>query len=836
MSNELPKINKVEIYKQVPSTSVDYIPYSFEIFLVTNDSRVNNIGIVAPYGSGKTSLIETFKYLYITEQFKMINKDCNLKNGFNNLSEIEFNINEINMGLEPTKKQMKNNNIFLNISFAEFGNNTLAELDPSTSKDKQPSNLHEDIEKEIIQSFIYSVDSKKLPDSSIKRIADNKYQRVIRKVSLLLGTLSLVTLILTSAGVLWNFDLAIFIASLILTVLFLGISFWDFIDFKNLKKIGFSSVSIEIDKETDETYFSKYLDELINFFKKTKYRYIVIEDLDRYNDVSIFKKLRQLNISLNGNRDERDKIKFIYCLKSDIFNSTTEKVKFFDHMIQLPPKTTESIFIQQTYSFLEKYYSKSIKENKEDVILFIKKIVTFIPDIRVLNAIFNEFKRAKLYFASNWQEEKDEDVKIKNALELFTTCAYKTLYTEDFYLSLLSDDNSKNSKSKFLEEINRFEDKIDKIYDFLLPKKDKNEEITISLEDKKSLIKAVDKFVKYVFDNKSKYRVSSKYLNFEDTRYSAWCGKIKTAAEKESLDKFIADKLSSLPMYELEQFIELVVNNGKKDVSEFCYLFYTLGYFTKSSLFILDENYVSEIYDVNFVRSINEKNKEKIISQFNYEIKGNLLLNTILKLNIKDFNKSGVLNYSLFEELFKYGDNTKALFEFDIKCKKEYADKLLQKRSKEVANFIYGWIWKHYNDKTNIDDKDKKTFNLNYAFKVIANRKNCINEFFDFFCKENYTKYHSDKLDYTVKDDNLSEEEKNASRKAYIDFLLNGKFGKFSSLLENEAFFESRKNKIYFKKSFDLFKKFCDFIKKEKYSISKNSNEDDPYSVVIKKM
>src|SRR5690606_23770280 len=47
------------------------------------------------------------------------------------------------------------------------------------------------------------------------------------------------------------------------------------------------------------SYFDDYLDEIVYFFQVSKTRILVLEDMDRFDNVEVFEDLRALNVLLN---------------------------------------------------------------------------------------------------------------------------------------------------------------------------------------------------------------------------------------------------------------------------------------------------------------------------------------------------------------------------------------------------------------------------------------------------------------------------------------------------------------------------------------------------------
>ena len=60
-----------------------------------------------------------------------------------------------------------------------------------------------------------------------------------------------------------------------------------------------SDYELSFNKDEKISVFNRYLDELVYLFQTTGYEIVVLEDLDRFRNTSIFTKLRELNQLLN---------------------------------------------------------------------------------------------------------------------------------------------------------------------------------------------------------------------------------------------------------------------------------------------------------------------------------------------------------------------------------------------------------------------------------------------------------------------------------------------------------------------------------------------------------
>lgn len=66
--------------------------------------------------------------------------------------------------------------------------------------------------------------------------------------------------------------------------------------YKNLfKKINVNGNEIEIFENQDDSYFDKYLNEILYLFENVEQDVVVFEDLDRYDSVEIFERLHEIN-------------------------------------------------------------------------------------------------------------------------------------------------------------------------------------------------------------------------------------------------------------------------------------------------------------------------------------------------------------------------------------------------------------------------------------------------------------------------------------------------------------------------------------------------------------
>ena len=360
---------------------------------------IHNIAVTGNYGSGKSSVLNT----YI-----------------------------------KTHKKHK----FLNISLATFteevtqqGNGIL----PETTIQK--------IEKSILQQIFYSASASKLPDSSFLLIHKNSCIKKLCFEFLILCILLPFLLIFQNDIVLrvWNFITGshpvwyfmaggFLIAALI--VLYFIISFF----FKmRFIKFSFQKIELGLDSVKEESLLNRYIDEILYFFEKTKYNVVVIEDLDRFKNTEIFIKLRELNTLLNQYEKIKRNVFFIYALKDEVFKDHS-RTKFFEFIIPIIPVVNIQNSCDMFFKLKEKYPDSVLKDLSDS---FLHDLGLYIDDMRIVKNCINEFKiydkkinekdyAEECFEKENSDDEHHEESYVHDRNKLFALIIYKNLYPDDF--------------------------------------------------------------------------------------------------------------------------------------------------------------------------------------------------------------------------------------------------------------------------------------------------------------------------------------------------------------------------------------------------------------------
>ena len=371
-------------------------------YIFASKDNIKNIAILGAYGSGKSSIINTYEKHHPEHNF-------------------------IHVSLAHFTDPLK---VSINKSEELGEGNSISEVDESNNT---ISNL---LEGKILNQLIHQIKATHIKDTNfnVKRTLP-WYQKLFFSVPILFVVLSLFYVAFYSKWNAWiishnyeflkftlsdTFQLSIFIGC----ILVLAISIYSFMSksylFTKLKKLGIKSVvDIEVFDSSTESSFDKYLNEVIYLFQNSKADVIVFEDLDRYDSVLIFEKLREINYLIN-NRNTNKTIRFLYLIRDDIFNSV-ERSKFFDFIIPIVPVVD---ITNSSDKFCELLEEANCIEGLDKH--FLNDLAYYINDMRLLYNIVNEYQ----IYRKVINPEQNTNY---NANYQLAIIVYKNLFPEDFH-------------------------------------------------------------------------------------------------------------------------------------------------------------------------------------------------------------------------------------------------------------------------------------------------------------------------------------------------------------------------------------------------------------------
>lgn len=367
---------------------------------------IKNIAVTGPYGAGKSSVLITWSQ----------NRKADLKIMTVSLADFDM----IKAGDNSDNKKNEN----------------------SVTPERKASQEEKSIEYSILQQLLYKARKIDLPYSRIERIAHVTPAQTRVMAWDLLATLStglsgLVCLFpdyfreKLSLPISFS-EFLLSVPSVIRVGLFAGVAF--FITFYlilgKLHRMGVFDRRVSIDKidlmkgatvstrPPDPSLLNVYIDEIVYFFEKQKYNVVIFEDLDRHNDGGIFIKLREINKIINNCLPTENPVRFIYAVRDDIFHTPEARTKFFDFVMPVIP-VMDSQNATEHFSSKFRQIELEIPEFEQCV----ARLAIFIPDMRVLNSIANEFRLYRNLVSNG-----------ENIIRLLSLIAYKNLCAQDYHL------------------------------------------------------------------------------------------------------------------------------------------------------------------------------------------------------------------------------------------------------------------------------------------------------------------------------------------------------------------------------------------------------------------
>lgn len=390
-SSDIKSDEKKYNYKSFcPDNQGENFDVYYEMFdQIYKNDKIKNVAITGIYGAGKSTLWNSY-------------------------------VNKKQAAKDEEKEKWSNKKILL-VSLADFNN---IYKESSTDEKKELTNK---VEKQIINQILYQIDYDKIPLSqfNLKQInIENKLILNIYLLCLIIGFFMLFTSnnIIHSIELHGSLNLAKNTIVIFLPLFLVGFPLFKFIHkffpklMYNIQKINVKGTEVNLNYDFEGVIY-KALHEIIYLIKASKAHTVVFEDLDRFDDIDLFIKLREINILINKNIDSN--IKFIYMIKDSLF-SFRDRTKFFDIIVPIVP------FINSQNSkgkLIELFYEQSDNIVYPDDNI-IERVSLFLDDMRTVYSIRNEYEIYAQYI--------DIESRKLDANKLFGLIVFKNVFPKEF--------------------------------------------------------------------------------------------------------------------------------------------------------------------------------------------------------------------------------------------------------------------------------------------------------------------------------------------------------------------------------------------------------------------
>lgn len=612
--------NKYHFERLTPIDNMDLDVYEEAIDYVFNNPDVKNVAISGAYSAGKSSVLASYK-------------------------------------------KRHNDLRFLHISLAHF---------KSPEQEDETEVKESVIEGKILNQLIHQIPSDKIPQTHFR------VKKRISPVSIIIKTLETIAL-LTAIIYFMFFDswksyvsvlpdnwlksilelsahpYALMVDGIIIITLssFLIYGLIKIQKNKNVfRKLNLQGNEIEIFEESDDSYFDKYLNEVLYLFENVDADVIAFEDMDRFNANKIFERLREVNTLANIQLQKENKeiLRFFYLLRDDIFISK-DRTKFFDYIVPVVPVVDSSNSYDQ---FISHFKKGGLFEKFNES--FLQGLSLYIDDMRLLKNIYNEFV---IYYNRLNITELDCN-------KMLAIIAYKNLFPRDFADLQLNQGFIytifANKDSFVAEEIEKLDKQISEKCNEIDMAKSEHlstiKELDAAYEDKRPVrygyrqdLSDTDKANyakrKQAIENRlnnSIPKLENEKVVLEQKRISMQNRQLCEIITRDNIDSIFSitstNEIGTVTYFneikssEYFDLLKYLIRNGYIDETYADYM----TYFYENSLSRIDKT---------FLRSITDKKAK----EYTYKLKNPKLV--VSRLRLVDFDQEETLNFDLFTYLLQ---------------------------------------------------------------------------------------------------------------------------------------------------------------------------------------
>ena len=718
--------NNYNFQKLTPTKDTKLNVYEEALDFVFENEDLRNVAISGAYSAGKSSMLESYKEKHGEKRFLHIS-----------LAHFE------------TQQDEDNNQ-------EEIGD------DNKEGKSGKGTIKESILEGKILNQLIHQIDPKHIPQTNFRtkqrisnlQIAVNTILTIIFISAILYivmletwkSYVSAITIAWLRDGLLFFAREEMLIVSGMLALFLFGSFLYRVMLLQMnkgiLRKFSFQGNDIEIFEDSEDSYFDKYLNEVLYLFDNADVDVVVFEDMDRFNANQIFVRLREVNSLINAQRKKRleagsyrffgrlkkekdmlyKPLRFFYLLRDDIFVSK-DRTKFFDIIIPVIPVVDGSNSYDQ---FISHITAGGMITRFDQA--FLQGLSLYIDDMRILKNIYNEFL---IYFNRLNTIELDCD-------KMMALIVYKNVFPRDFSELQLQKGyvyTIFSKKSEFiLSEIDKLERQLADIKEqidavdqtFLLS----NEDLSLLFQEKKKKAQglAYHERQEKIRQIEADYLVKEKIINnvknnrrpileAQKVKIEKDIGSIQNKLLKEIISRENSEQIfavNSINDIKVERKFHEIKGNDYIDLLKFLI---THGYIDETYADYMSYFYTTSlsITDKKFLRGVTDRKAKE------YSYKLIEPAKVVSKLGKKYFEQPEILNYDLIFYLLKSKDENK------------YLDTLFQQleQNKNFA-FIQGVFLSEYNDDLDLLVNKLNSSWVGFLSEILSNTdfvENCRDEF-----------------------------------------------------------------------------------------------------------
>ncbi len=301
------------------------------------------------------------------------------------------------------------------------------------------------IQREIVKQLLYRERPAKVRRSNYRRVGKFKPWPIAAYAAMATGAVSY---LLWATGALQRlmpprFDAPlanVVYYALAFAIITAGLTFATRLRTPGFSLTGVGAAGASLSLGSTDVSFDKNLEEILFFFEVTKVDIVIFEDIDRFDNASIFEPLRELNVVLNGSKQVGRPIRFIYAIKDSIFDelgqaiteestnaqdavdaelARANRTKFFDWVIPIVPFITHS----NARDLMHQLF-KTVKKDWQVTPELLDLVAEYLTDMRLMKNIVNEYEVFAVQLLTTVPGITPD--------HLFALVAYKNIHLTDF--------------------------------------------------------------------------------------------------------------------------------------------------------------------------------------------------------------------------------------------------------------------------------------------------------------------------------------------------------------------------------------------------------------------